>query len=129
VEIRASVAPRSASSTDIDDKNPSAGLISGTSGSPYRLRYTGSVVRGNQRQTPPQSSRGSYMGSGGRYGGGGSTSRGAGDNEADDEPLVFDMSELEKPRASLEEGRGGAPSASGERRGGYEPPRGSNRRW
>ncbi|KAK3384575.1 autophagy-related protein 13-domain-containing protein [Lasiosphaeria ovina] len=70
----------------------SPGLLSGT---PYRTRYT---PRG--RPTPPHSSRGSF--SGGRY------SRASGEEGADDEPLLFAMSELERPsRRSLEEARGG----------------------
>ncbi|KAL8397675.1 hypothetical protein RB594_004399 [Gaeumannomyces avenae] len=128
VEIRSSaVAPRSSvSSTEPEDKNPSAGLLPGTSASSYRLRYTGSIGRGQRRPTPPQSSRGSFTGSGfaGRYG-----TRGAGDNEADDEPLVFDMSELERPqgRASIDEPRGGGAPLGTSERGGYEGHH--SRRW
>ncbi|KAG6361497.1 hypothetical protein INS49_009724 [Diaporthe citri] len=82
-----------------DERNPPGGLLAGNSASsPGRLRYTS--TRG--RPTPPQSSRGSFAGStSGRYG------AGRGDNDADEEPLVFDMQVSEMGRRSLEEGRGG----------------------
>jgi autophagy-related protein 13 len=86
-----------------------------------RLRYSS---RG--RPTPPHSSRGSF--SGGRYG---SLTRGTGGDEAEDEPLVFDLSELVRDpgRRSIEEGRGGGNSGSGSvDRAGYDSARGS-RRW
>jgi len=89
-----------------------------------RLRYSG---RG--RPTPPQSSRGSF--SGGRYGGGSSV-RGSGEEGADDEPLVFAMSELERDsRRSLEEGRGGPNThgPGGADRAGFEPRGTSRRGW
>ncbi|KAK3381666.1 autophagy-related protein 13-domain-containing protein [Podospora didyma] len=100
----------------------SPGMLAGT---PYRVRYTG---RG--RPTPPYSSRGSF--SGGRY----SQMRPSGEEGADDEPLVFAMSELERPsRRSIEEGRGGghlggggsAPGSS--ERSGLEPRGTSKRGW
>ncbi|KAK7738540.1 autophagy protein 13 [Cytospora paraplurivora] len=102
------------------EKNPPSGLAtSNTSSSPVRLRYRS--TRG--RPTPPQSSRGSFVGgSSGRY------STGRGDNDADDEPLVFDMQVSEMSRRSLEEGRGGGNvgSSSNDR---YEPRGVSRRGW
>lgn len=91
-----------------------------------RLRYAG---RG--KPTPPQSSRGSFSGT--RYGGG-SLVRGSGEEGADDEPLVFAMSELERDsRRSLEEGRGGGTNAHGQGgttdRAGFEPRGTSRRGW
>ena len=52
-----------------------------------------------------------------------------GENEADEEPLLFELSELgrELGRRSLEEGRGGGSAGSGSaERGGFES-RGSKR--
>lgn len=119
-DIRASAAPRSSSSAE-QDKNPPSGLLSApSSSSPYRLRYQSN--RG--RPTPPQSSRGSFVGSSsGRY------PLNRGENEADEEPLLFELSELgrELGRRSLEEGRGGGSAGSGSaERGGFES-RGSKR--
>ncbi|ROW08359.1 hypothetical protein VMCG_03059 [Cytospora schulzeri] len=96
--IRTSAVAGSPGSID-RDKNPPGGLLaSNTSTSPVRLRYRS--TRG--RPTPPQSSRGSFVGgSSGRY------SMGRGDNDPDEEPLVFDMQVSEMGRRSLEEGRGG----------------------
>ncbi|KUI52463.1 Autophagy-related protein 13 [Cytospora mali] len=116
--IRTSAAAGSPSS--MDRKNPPGGLLaSNASGSPIRLRYKS--TRG--RPTPPQSSRGSFVGgSSGRYG------MGRGDNDADEEPLVFDMQVSEMGRRSLEEGRGGGSvgSSSNDR---YEPRGVSRRGW
>lgn len=70
------------------------------SSSPYgRLRYAG--MGAQHRQTPPQSSRGSFTGSISRLP--------RDDNESlSEEPLVFDLSEMDpQGRRSLEEGRGG----------------------
>ena len=55
---------------------------------------------------------------------------GAVTDEADDEPLLFDMSEItrEQSRRSLEEGRGGGSVGSTSDRGGYETSHRS-RRW
>lgn len=102
------------------ERNLSGGLLAGNAASsPGRLRYTS--TRG--RPTPPQSSRGSFAGSSsGRYG------AGRGDNDADEEPLVFDMQVSEMGRRSLEEGRGGGSvgSSSNDR---YEPRGVSKRGW
>jgi autophagy-related protein 13 len=117
-DIRASPAPPSASPAE---KNPPSALLAS---SPYRLRYSQSR-RG--RPTPPQSGRGSFVGSSaGRY------ELARGDNEADDEPLVFDLSELGRDlgRRSLEEGRGGGSVGSGSaERGGFEAKGVSRRGW
>lgn len=117
--IRISAAAGSPGSME-HEKNPPGGLLaSNASGSPVRLRYRS--TRG--RPTPPQSSRGSFAGgSSGRYG------MGRGDNDPDDEPLVFDMQVSEMGRRSLEEGRGGGSvgSNSNDR---YEPRGVSRRGW
>lgn len=117
--IRTSALPGSPGSMD-REKNPSGGLLtSNASTSPVRLRYRS--TRG--RPTPPQSSRGSFVGgSSGRY------SMGRGDNDPDEEPLVFDMQVSEMGRRSLEEGRGGGSvgSSSNDR---YEPRGVSRRGW
>jgi autophagy-related protein 13 len=91
------------------------GMHSGSASSPYRPRIGRSGGRG---LTPPQTGsysslantdRGSVSGSdrvgGGRY----SFTKPGGVYEQDDEPLLFDMSEIgrDNSRRSLEEGRGG----------------------
>ncbi|KAK2599392.1 hypothetical protein N8I77_011149 [Diaporthe amygdali] len=118
-DIRTSAAVGSPSLAE-RERNPPGGLLAGNpASSPGRLRYTS--TRG--RPTPPQSSRGSFAGSSsGRYG------MGRGDNDADDEPLVFDMQVSEMGRRSLEEGRGGGSvgSSSNDR---YEPRGVSKRGW
>lgn len=101
------------------DDPPSDGFMSGVpSSSPFgRRRYTGMGSR--QRQTPPQSGRGSFAGSINR------SARGD-DESLSEEPLVFDLSEMDaQGRRSLEEGRGGG--HIGADRGGYDS-RASSRR-
>ncbi|KAI0477325.1 hypothetical protein GGR56DRAFT_665370 [Xylariaceae sp. FL0804] len=128
-DIRAS---NSVASSADHEVRPPVGLYSGLSGSPYGRRYGSSAGRG---ATPPHSGSGSLVGSSsGRYGRG--YSRGGGGvglgiptgptDEADDEPLLFDMSEInrDQSRRSLEEGSGGS-SAD---RGGYDSGHRS-RRW
>ncbi|KAH7319711.1 autophagy protein Atg13 [Stachybotrys elegans] len=95
------------------DANPPEGLISpGQQSSPFgRKRYMGMAAAG-RRNTPPQtSSRGSFAGS--------MTRPVRGDDESvNEEPLVFDLSEMDpQSRRSLEEGRGGAHTNSAERLG------------
>ncbi|KAI1387819.1 autophagy-related protein 13-domain-containing protein [Hypoxylon trugodes] len=113
---------------------PPGGLYSTFSSSPYSRRYGNSIGRGI---TPPQSGSGSLAGSSGRFGRGysrgGATGlgvTGTAADEADDEPLLFDMSEItrEQSRRSLEEGRGGGSIGSTGDRGGYETSHRS-RRW
>lgn len=96
------------------DDNPPEGLMpAASSSSPFgRRRYMGMGV--GRTGTPPQSSRGSFTGSSSRLG--------RGDDESvGEEPLVFDLSEMDAlGRRSLEEGsRGGhtGPSSSFEPRG------------
>lgn len=103
------------------DGTTRASLLHGdTSDGTPRLRYRS--TRG--RPTPPQSSRGSFVGSGsGRH------SMGRGDNEADDEPLVFDMQVSEMGRRSLEEGRGGGSIGSNTNERLYEQRGVSRRGW
>ncbi|KAI1190884.1 autophagy-related protein 13-domain-containing protein [Nemania serpens] len=124
-----------ASSSAEHEVRPPGGLFSGLSGSPYSRRYGNSIGRG---VTPPHSGSGSLVGSSGRYGrgysrgggvaagfGGGST------EETEDEPLLFDMSEInrDQSRRSLEENRdSNRINSSGGERGGYDSSRGS-RRW
>lgn len=111
----------SLSSTEREKSTPGNILAVASSDTPGRLRYTSR--RG--RPTPPHSSRGSFVGSlSGRSG------MGRGDNDADDEPLVFDMQVSELGRRSLEEGRGGG-SAGGStnERAGHEQRGVSRRGW
>ncbi|KAI2772754.1 autophagy-related protein 13-domain-containing protein [Daldinia loculata] len=113
---------------------PPGGLYTGFSSSPYTRRYGNSIGRGI---TPPHSGSGSLAGSSGRFGRGysrgGATGLGVAGtvaDETDDEPLLFDMSEItrEQSRRSLEEGRGGGSVGSTGDRGGYETSHRS-RRW
>ncbi|KAK5661917.1 hypothetical protein OQA88_10026 [Cercophora sp. LCS_1] len=108
-------------SAERDDKGSASASPSLLSGTPFRgVRYMG-----RNRPTPPHSSRGSF--SGGRFSGG--LARG-GEEGADDEPLLFAMSELERPsRRSIEEGRGGGSVGSGSDRGSFEPRGLSKRGW
>lgn len=120
--IRASGATDSPSSGDRERTTPGSLMTGTTSDTPGRLRYTSR--RG--RPTPPQSSRGSFAGSSrGGY------SIGRGDNDADDEPLLFDMQVSEMGRRSIEEGRRGGSVGSGStgnERPFDEKPRGISRR-
>ncbi|KAI0888155.1 autophagy-related protein 13-domain-containing protein [Annulohypoxylon maeteangense] len=113
---------------------PPGGLYSGFSSSPYSRRYGNNAGRGI---TPPHSGSGSLVGSSGRFGRGysrgGATGlgvTGAAADEPDDEPLLFDMSEItrEQSRRSLEEARGGGSVGSSGDKGAYETSHRS-RRW
>jgi len=98
------------------------GLSAGSSNAPYRPRIGRTGGRG---VTPPQG--GSYSSldrtsgsaiserGGGRY----SFTRTSGPYEADDEPLLFDMSEIgrDQSRRSMEEPRGGGSINTSDRRG------------
>ncbi|KAH8882130.1 hypothetical protein GQ53DRAFT_462458 [Thozetella sp. PMI_491] len=109
------------SSAERDEKGTSPG---GGLAPPYRLRYGSSTRGGVGRATPPQSSKGSF--SGARYTG---MMNRAGEEVADEEPLVFAMSELERDsRRSLEEGRGGSASGMGSGQGRAFEPRGTTKR-
>ncbi|KAI0483568.1 hypothetical protein F4859DRAFT_403391 [Xylaria cf. heliscus] len=124
-----------ASSSTEREVRPPGGLFSGLTGSPYGRRYGSNAGRGT---TPPQSGSGSLVGSYGRYGRGFSRGGAAGGGlgggsteETEDEPLLFDMSEInrDQSRRSLEENRDNGRNASaGGDRGGYDSNRGS-RRW
>ncbi|KAM5346492.1 hypothetical protein ACJ41O_009497 [Fusarium nematophilum] len=107
----------------LSEENPPEGLIpAATSSSPFgRRRYMGMA---SHRQTPPQSSRGSFTGSINRPGRGD-------DDSVSEEPLVFDLSEMDaQGRRSIEEGRSGAHGAPlGSDRGGYESRSASRRGW
>lgn len=118
--IRATTATGAPLLTNRENANKEI-LLTGTSsdGAP-RSRYKS--TRG--RPTPPQSSRGSFVGSSsGRYG------AGRGDADADDEPLVFDMQVSELGRRSLEEGRGGGSTGSSSNERGFGPRGVSRRGW
>ncbi|KAF9875955.1 hypothetical protein CkaCkLH20_06401 [Colletotrichum karsti] len=130
--LRPAVDIQSSGSTDMiqqgssEGSKPPGGLMAvAPSSSPFgRRRYAGMAATGGRGQTPPQSSRGSFTGSIGRYG--------RGENDlADDEPLLFDMSEMDaQSRRSLEEGRGGGHVGSGSgSRGDFEPRGISRRGW
>ncbi|CAM1502030.1 Fc.00g040140.m01.CDS01 [Cosmosporella sp. VM-42] len=107
------------------EDNPPDGLIpTAPSSSPFgRRRYMG--IGTSHRQTPPQSSRGSFTGSISRL------ARGD-DDSASEEPLVFDLSEMDaQGRRSIEEGRSGAHGATGAgpEKGGFESRGASRRGW
>jgi autophagy-related protein 13 len=119
-ELRAAETSAVMNRHDSSEDNPSENFMSGiTSNSPYgRRRYAGMGARRNSRQTPPQSSRGSFTGSIGRS---------REDNESlSGEPLMFDLSEVDpQVRKSVDEARSGQTSTD---RGSYDS-RGSSRRW
>jgi autophagy-related protein 13 len=110
----------------------SRGPSAASTSSPYRPRIGRTGGRGvTSPQTGSYSSlleRGSASGSergGGRY----SFTRAVGPYEPDDEPLLFDMSELgrDQSRRSLEEARGGGNAgASSSERGPYDTGRGGD---
>ncbi|KAI0419405.1 autophagy-related protein 13-domain-containing protein [Xylaria grammica] len=123
-----------ASSSAEREVRPPAVFFGSLSGSPYGRRYGSSAGRG---ATPPHSGSGSLVGSYGRYGrgysrGGAASGPGGGSmEETEDEPLLFDMSEInrDQSRRSLEENRDNfRNTSSGGERGGYDSSRGS-RRW
>ncbi|RDA90403.1 hypothetical protein CP533_1039 [Ophiocordyceps camponoti-saundersi (nom. inval.)] len=103
-----------------DDNPPDGFMPSVQSSSPFpRRRYAG-MAAATGRPTPPQSSRGSFAGSVSRLGR-------ADDESVSDEPLVFDLSEMDAHgRRSLEETRSSGANASTDRSG-FEP-RGTTRR-
>ena len=118
-EIRATETSDVMQRGELSEENPPDGFMAAPpSSSPYgRRRYTGMGT--GRRQTPEQSTRGSFTGSGTRLG--------REDNESlSGEPLVFDLSEMDaQSRKSLEEARGGG--HAGAERGSYEH-RGASRR-
>lgn len=107
------------------------GASAGSTNSPYRPRLGRMGGRG---VTPPTGSysslidRASGSGTSERGGGRYSFTRTAGTYEADDEPLLFDMSEIgrDHSRRSLEEPRGGSTGASVNERGAYDAVRGGD---
>lgn len=118
--IRATAAAASSLRTEREKVTPGALLSGASSDGAPRSRYKS--TRG--RPTPPQSSRGSFVGSSsGRYG------AGRGDADADDEPLVFDMQVSDLGRRSLEEGRGGGSAGSSSNERSFEPRGVSRRGW
>ncbi|KAG5978143.1 hypothetical protein E4U55_006353 [Claviceps digitariae] len=123
----AEIQPLDASTSDVmrrgsNDDNFSDGLMSSVvqSGSAFpRRRYAG--MGAASRATPPQSTRGSFTGSLSRLG--------RGDDESvGEEPLVFDLSEMDaQGRRSLEDGCGGGNASS--ERSAFEPRGISRRGW
>lgn len=127
-------ASASLEATDLEAPQNPRGLSAGSANSPYRPRLGRMGGRG---VTPPQTGsysslieRGSGSGTstsdragGGRY----SFTRPTGMYEVDDEPLLFDMSEIgrDQTRRSTEEPRGGANLATSDR-GGYDSGRGGD---
>jgi len=109
------------------------GLSAGSTNSPYRPRLGRMGGRG---VTPPQTGsysslleRASGSGTSERAGGRYSFTRTAGAYEADDEPLLFDMSEIgrDHSRRSLEEPRGGSNAGTNtNERGGFDGARGGD---
>ncbi|KAG6011567.1 hypothetical protein E4U54_008021 [Claviceps lovelessii] len=123
----AEIQPSDASTSDVmqrgsnDDSLPDRLMSSAVqSGSAFaRRRYTG--MGAASKATPPQSSRGSFTGSLSRMGRGD-------DESAGEEPLVFDLSEMDaQGRRSLEDGRGGGNASS--ERSAFEPRGISRRGW
>ncbi|KAK3180727.1 autophagy protein 13 [Lecanicillium sp. MT-2017a] len=105
------------------EETPPDGLIAQSSSPFPRRRYAGMGV--GRGQTPPQSSRGSYIGSSSRL------VRGD-DESVGDEPLMFTLSEMDaQGRRSLEEGAGstGTGGNLGSERGGFEARGTSRRGW
>lgn len=108
----------------LSEENPPEGLIpTAASSSPFgRRRYMGMA---SHKQTPPQSSRGSFTGS--------ITRQVRGDDDSiNEEPLVFDLSEMDpQGRRSIEEARSGAHGATNATsdKGGYESRGASRRGW
>ena len=127
-DVRPTVRPRTSSSADREARMPPRGLVSNVSRSPHRSRYQASRASGPERASPPPASPVHFPGSSAtRYG---PSARGTGEGEADDEPLVFDMSEIGQGhnRRSVEEPRGSrGPGSSYADRGGYESSRGARR--
>lgn len=134
-----------ADANESDAPQVSRGFSAGSANSPYRPRLGRMGGRG---VTPPQTGsysslieRGSGSGTSERAGGGRhSFTRTAGTYETDDEPLLFDMSELgrDQSRRSLEEPRGGGSIGTSDRAGydsgrggdsGSSSRRGSRRGW
>ncbi|KAL3421973.1 autophagy protein ATG13 [Phlyctema vagabunda] len=111
------------------------GFSAGSTNSPYRPRIGRTGGRG---VTPPQTGsssslveRGSGSGTSERGAGRYSFTRATGNYEADDEPLLFDMSEVHQSRRSIEEARGGGNLGDNTRGGdsGSSSRRGSRRGW
>jgi autophagy-related protein 13 len=117
---------------DSEAPQVSRGLSAGSTNSPYRPRLGRMGGRG---LTPPHAGsyssllleRGSGSGTSERAGGRYSFTRPTGAYEADDEPLLFDMSEIgrDQSRRSIEDARGGGAGSTGER-GGFDSGRGGD---
>jgi autophagy-related protein 13 len=130
----AAMSRQASSSLEANDPEapPMPRFSAGSTNSPYRPRLGRTGGRG---VTPPQTGsysslieRGSGSNTSERAGGGRySFTRTAGAYEADDEPLLFDMSEIgrDQTRRSIEEPRGGASLGTSER-GGYDSGRGGD---
>lgn len=116
--------PRALRRTSGEDAPPEGFLSSTQSSSPVpRRRYAGfaSQNSASRGRTPPQSSRGSFTGSSSRL-------TRADDESINEEPLVFDLSEMDaQGRRSLEESRGASGGIAGSERSTFEV-RGTTRR-
>jgi len=120
---------------DSDARHLPRGLAGGSANTPYRQRI-GRMVGGGRGVTTPGTGsysslaeRGSASGTSERASGRYSFTRTAGTYEADDEPLLFDMSEIgrDHSRRSIEEARGGGSvGATASERGGFETARGGD---
>ncbi|KAF4339407.1 Autophagy-related 13 [Fusarium beomiforme] len=122
-EIEGSDPPQLAQRGLSEENSPEGLIPAAAPSSPFgRRRYMGMA---SHRQTPPQSSRGSFTGSINRQ------VRGD-DDSVNEEPLVFDLSEMDpQSRRSIEEARSGAPGGTniGSDKGGYESRGASRRGW
>ena len=108
------------------------GVLSGSANSPYRPRIGRTGGRGAATpQTGSFSSlleRASGSATSEKVGGRNSFPRTVGTYEADDEPLLFDMSEIgrDHPRRSLEDNRSGNAGTAGHERGTFDSSRGGD---
>ncbi|KAG6039397.1 autophagy protein 13 [Claviceps citrina] len=132
----ADIQPSDASTSDVmqhgsTEDNLPDGLISSAVQSDSGCAFTHSRRRcagmgmgaAGSKATPPQSSRGSFTGSLSRMGRGD-------DDSVGEEPLVFDLSEMDaQGRRSLEDGRGGRVRTASSERSAFEPRGISRRGW
>lgn len=122
----AEIQPSDASTSDVmqrgstEDNLPDGLIPPAQSGSPLpRRRYAG--LGAASKPTPPQSSRGSFTGSLSRLGR-------ADDESVGEEPLVFDLSEMDAlGRRSIEDGRANANASTD--KGAFEPRGTARRGW
>lgn len=119
-EIESAEASRHLRHKFSEEAPPEGFMTASPSSSPFgRRRYTG--LAGRQRPTPSHSARGSFTGS---------ITRASRDEDSmSEEPLVFDLSEMDaQGRRSIEESRGSGNGPSGSARGSSYEQRGVTRR-